>query len=210
MILIIDNYDSFTYNLVQYIGEICLKNKITQKIEVKRNDKTTIKEIKKLKPVCLIISPGPCTPKEAGISVEVIKNFYKTTPILGVCLGHQCIVEAFGGKIVRAKKIYHGKTSEIYHDQKTIYSNLPNPFIATRYHSLIADKNTLPKIFEISSWTKDNVIMGVRLKGNYIVEGVQFHPESILTSVGKDLLLNFLKLALKNNLERSTNKWKNI
>ncbi len=202
MILIIDNYDSFTYNLVQYIGEICLKNKIIQKIMVKRNDKIAINEVKKLKPACIIISPGPCTPKEAGISIEVIKNFYKSTPILGVCLGHQCIVEAFGGKVVKAKKIYHGKISEIYHDQKTIYSNLPNPFIATRYHSLIADKKTLPKVLEISSWTKDDVIMGVRLKDEYIVEGVQFHPESILTSVGKELLLNFLKLAFKITLKK--------
>ncbi len=198
MILIIDNYDSFTYNLVQYIGEICLENKISLPIKTKRNDEITIKEIKKLKPTCIIISPGPCTPKEAGISVNVVKNFYKTTPILGVCLGHQCIVEAFGGKIVRAKKIYHGKTSQIYHDGKTIYLNLTNPFEATRYHSLIAEKESLPKIFEISSWTKDEIIMGVRLQQEgCIVEGVQFHPESILTSLGKVLLFNFLKLALR-------------
>lgn len=196
MILIIDNYDSFTYNLVQYIGEICLTHKeVNFPIKVFRNDKITIKQIKKLKPKYIIISPGPCTPKQAGVSVEVIKNFYSQVPILGVCLGHQCIVEAFGGKIVRAKEIVHGKTSEIFHDKKTIYKNIKNPFIATRYHSLIAEKSSLPKDLEISSQTKDGIIMGVRLKNkNFIVEGVQFHPESILTEAGKDLLFNFLKL----------------
>lgn len=196
MILIIDNYDSFTYNLVQYIGELCLQYKdISQPIKVYRNDKITIKQIKNLNPSFIIISPGPCTPNEAGISVKVVKNFYNKIPILGVCLGHQCIVQAFGGKIVRAEKVYHGKTSEIYHDGKTIYKNVKNPFVATRYHSLIAEKKSLPKILEISSWTKDDVIMGVRLKfKGCIVEGVQFHPESILTTMGKQILLNFLRL----------------
>lgn len=200
MILIIDNYDSFTYNLVQYIGELCLQYKdISQPIKVYRNDKITIKQIKNLNPSFIIISPGPCTPNEAGISVKVVKNFYNKIPILGVCLGHQCIVQAFGGKIVRAEKVYHGKTSEIYHDGKTIYKNVKNPFVATRYHSLIAEKKSLPKILEISSWTKDDVIMGVRLKfKGCIVEGVQFHPESILTTVGKQILLNFLRLPTNN------------
>lgn len=200
MILIIDNYDSFTYNLVQYIGELCLQYKdISQPIKVYRNDKITIKQIKNLNPSFIIISPGPCTPNEAGISVKVVKNFYNKIPILGVCLGHQCIVQAFGGKIVRAEKVYHGKTSEIYHDGKTIYKNIQNPFVATRYHSLIAEKKSLPKILEISSWTKDDVIMGVRLKfKGCIVEGVQFHPESILTTVGKQILLNFLRLPTNN------------
>lgn len=196
MILIIDNYDSFTYNLLQYIGEICLKNKdLYQEIKVFRNDKISINQIKKLNPKYIIISPGPCGPKQAGISISVIKSFYNKIPILGVCLGHQCIVEAFGGKVVKAKEVYHGKTSLIYHDKKTIYKDIPNPFIATRYHSLVADKNSLPKELEITSWTKDGVIMGVRLKNKiFIVEGVQFHPESILTEVGKNILLNFLKL----------------
>lgn len=196
MILIIDNYDSFTYNLVQYIGEICIVNKeLFQEIKVFRNDKITISKIKKLRPNYIIISPGPCSPKQAGISVDVIRNFYNKVPILGVCLGHQCIVEAFGGKVIKSKEVFHGKTSYIYHDEKTIYKNLKNPFLATRYHSLIADKNSLPKELEIASWTKDGVVMGVRLKDSkYIVEGVQFHPESILTEVGKDILLNFLKL----------------
>ncbi|MCS7227728.1 MAG: aminodeoxychorismate/anthranilate synthase component II [Endomicrobia bacterium] len=201
MILVIDNYDSFTYNLVQYIGEICLNYKdLRHSIKVVRNNQITIKKIKKLKPDYIIISPGPCTPNEAGISVKVVKEFYKKIPILGVCLGHQCIVQAFGGKIVRAKKVVHGKTSEIYHDGKTIYQNVENPFVATRYHSLIAERKSLPEIIEVSSWTKDNIIMGVRIKSylpgfsKCIVEGVQFHPESILTVEGKHLLLNFLRL----------------
>jgi len=200
MILIIDNYDSFTYNLVQYIGELCIKHRdISQTIKVYRNDEISLKQIHKLKPFCIIISPGPCTPKEAGISVEVVRNFHHKIPILGVCLGHQCIVEAFGGRIVRAKKVVHGKTSEIFHDGKTIYEGIKNPFVATRYHSLIAEKTSLPKELELTAETKDGVIMGVRLKDKrFIVEGVQFHPESILTDVGKDLLLNFLKLSNEN------------
>jgi anthranilate synthase/aminodeoxychorismate synthase-like glutamine amidotransferase len=199
MILIIDNYDSFTYNLVQYIGELCIKHRdISQTIKVYRNDEISLKQIHKLKPSCIIISPGPCTPKEAGVSVEVVRNFYYKIPILGVCLGHQCIVEAFGGKIVRAKKVVHGKTSEIFHDGKTIYEGIKSPFFATRYHSLIAEKTSLPKELELTAKTKDEVIMGVRLRDKrFIVEGVQFHPESILTDVGKDLLLNFLKLSNK-------------
>lgn len=201
MILIIDNYDSFTYNLVQYIGELCIENKdISLPIKVFRNNKINISQIKKIKPFCIIISPGPCTPNEAGISVEVVKKFYNKIPILGVCLGHQCIIKAFGGDIIKAKKVMHGKTSYIYHDGKTIYKGLSNPFIATRYHSLIADKNTLPEVLEVSSWTEDKIIMGVRLKGENIVEGVQFHPESILTTEGKNILLNFLKLVkIKNS-----------
>jgi anthranilate synthase/aminodeoxychorismate synthase-like glutamine amidotransferase len=198
MILIIDNYDSFTYNLVQYIGELCLRHKnIRQEIKVFRNDKITIKKIVELRPKYIIISPGPCTPKEAGISVSVIKNFTGKVPILGVCLGHECIVESFGGKIIKSPEIFHGKISRIYHDGKTIYKNLPNPFNATRYHSLIAEKKSLPKCLEITSWTEKGLIMGVRLKSEdkkNIVEGVQFHPESIMTTEGKNLLLNFLNL----------------
>ncbi len=194
MIVVIDNYDSFVYNLVQYIGEY------TAGIKVFRNDKISIAGIKELNPSHLVISPGPCTPSEAGISVEAVRFFAGKLPILGVCLGHQSIVAAFGGKIIRSKKLMHGKTSFIHHDGKTIYNGLKNPFEATRYHSLIADKKTLPKCFEISSWVADGTIMGVRLKflphskrkPKNIVEGVQFHPESILTSEGKKLIRNFI------------------
>ncbi|MFH1825161.1 MAG: aminodeoxychorismate/anthranilate synthase component II [Candidatus Firestonebacteria bacterium] len=185
MILVIDNYDSFTYNLVQYLGEL------GEKLCVFRNDRITPNEIKKLKPDKIVISPGPKTPKEAGISNDIISEFAGKIPILGVCLGHQCLGYVFGGRVVRAKKLMHGKTSMIYHDGKTIFTNLPNPFSATRYHSLIVEKKSLPSILEISAWTKEGEIMGLRHK-KFKVEGVQFHPESILTKVGKDLLKNFL------------------
>lgn len=187
MILLIDNYDSFTYNLVQYLGELGAE------VLVKRNDAIDCRGIARLKPEKIVISPGPGTPKEAGISVELIRHFAGKIPILGVCLGHQAIGCAFGGDIVRAPKIMHGKTSEIEHDSRTVFSGLPNPFTATRYHSLIIDPNTLPRELEVSARTKDGVIMGVRHK-EYPLEGVQFHPESILTHVGKDLLRNFLTL----------------
>ncbi|KAF0145783.1 MAG: anthranilate synthase component II [Nitrospirae bacterium] len=187
MLLMIDNYDSFTYNLVQHLGEL------GENIRVFRNDKVAIKEIEKLKPESIVISPGPCTPREAGISVDVIKYFAGKIPILGVCLGHQAIGAAFGGDIIRAPRLMHGKTSMINHDGKTIFKGLPNPFEATRYHSLIIKKETLPSCLEISAWTDKDEIMGVRHK-EFIVEGVQFHPESILTKAGKDLLKNFLKL----------------
>lgn len=189
MLLMIDNYDSFTYNLVQHLGEI------GEDIRVFRNDRVTIKDIEELKPERIVISPGPCTPKEAGVSVDVIKYFAGKIPILGVCLGHQAIGAAFGGDIIRAPRLMHGKTSMIYHDGKTIYEGLPNPFEATRYHSLIIKKETLPSCLEITAWTEQDEIMGVRHK-EFIVEGVQFHPESILTKVGKTLLKNFLKLRI--------------
>jgi len=172
----IDNYDSFTYNLVQYLGEL------GEELKVYRNDKITIREIEKLKPKRIVISPGPGTPKEAGISEAVIKHFAGKVPMLGVCLGHQAIGEVFGGKIVRSKLIMHGKTSDIYHDGKTIFKDLPDPFPATRYHSLLVDKKNLPKVLEVSAWTKKGEIMGLRHK-KFKVEGVQFHPESILTEV---------------------------
>lgn len=192
MILVIDNYDSFVYNLVQYLGEL------NPDIKVFRNDKITLSEIEKLNPTHIVISPGPCTPKEAGISVELAKHFAGKTPILGVCLGNQSIGAAFGGKIVHAKKLMHGKTSLIYHDGKTIFKGLTNPFEATRYHSLLVEKKSLPKCFEISAWTKDGEIMGLRLKNSQKpVEGIQFHPESILTKSGKKLLKNFLELNKK-------------
>lgn len=183
----IDNYDSFTYNLVQYFGEL------GEDIKVFRNDKITIKEIERLNPERIVISPGPCTPKEAGISVELIRYFTGKIPILGVCLGHQSIGAAFGGEIIRAPRLMHGKTSMIVHDGRTIFEDLPNPFEATRYHSLVIRKETLPDCLEITAWTDKGEIMGVRHK-DAILEGVQFHPESILTKVGKDLLRNFLKL----------------
>ena len=185
MILLIDNYDSFTYNLFHYLGELGAE------VKVFRNDKMRLDEIEALSPVKIVISPGPCTPKEAGISCEVIRRFGAKTPILGVCLGHQCIGAAFGGEIVRAPAIMHGKMSEIFHDSKTIFQALKNPFSGMRYHSLVIDPNRLPAELVVSARTSDDVIMGVRHR-SYPIEGVQFHPESILTEEGKRLLKNFL------------------
>ena len=187
MILVIDNYDSFTYNLVQFLGEL------GQELVVRRNDKTTLDEVAQLAPQRIVISPGPCTPNEAGLSNDIIARFGSEIPVLGVCLGHECIGAAYGGKIVQAPRIMHGKTSLIHHDGKTIFADLPNPFEATRYHSLIVKKETLPDCLEISAWTDQDEIMGLRHK-TLPVEGVQFHPESVLTVVGKDLLRNFLRL----------------
>ncbi|UCE79447.1 MAG: aminodeoxychorismate/anthranilate synthase component II [Nitrospiraceae bacterium] len=187
MLLMIDNYDSFTYNLVQYFGEL------GEDIRVFRNNKITIEEIEHMHPDRIVISPGPGTPKDAGISVAVIKHFAGTIPLLGVCLGHQSMGAAYGGKIIRAPKLMHGKTSVIHHDGRTIFSDIPEPFEATRYHSLIIEKQTLPDCFEITAWTDDDEIMGIR-HHDVLMEGVQFHPESILTTVGKDLLRNFLTL----------------
>lgn len=187
MLLMIDNYDSFTYNLVQYFGEL------GEDVIVFRNDRITIPEIEKINPQRIVISPGPCTPKEAGISIEVIKYFKGKLPILGVCLGHQAIGAAFGGRIIRAKNLMHGKTSVIFHDGKTIFEGIPSPFEATRYHSLVIERETLPEELIITAWTEDGEIMGVRHR-RYTIEGVQFHPESILTRHGHDILRNFLKL----------------
>ncbi|MGE5809212.1 MAG: anthranilate synthase component II [Nitrospirota bacterium] len=187
MLLMIDNYDSFTYNLVQYFGEL------GQEMKVYRNNKITIAEIEKMAPDRIVVSPGPCTPKEAGISIEVIRHFAGKVPILGVCLGHQAIGDAFGGDVVRAPYLMHGKTSMIHHDGRTVFAGLQNPFEATRYHSLIIKRETLPPVLEVSAWTDDGIIMGVRHR-QHKLEGVQFHPESILTGAGKDLLRNFLKL----------------
>ena len=185
MILMIDNYDSFTYNLVQYLGELGAD------LVVYRNDKITLEEIESLHPEKIVISPGPCTPREAGISCGVIRNFAGKLPILGVCLGHQCIGDAFGGDVVRAERLMHGKTSMIHHNGQEIFTSLGNPFEATRYHSLIVKKETLPDCLELTAWTDWDEIMGVRHK-DYPVWGVQFHPESILTREGKKLLANFL------------------
>ncbi len=187
MILLLDNYDSFTYNLAQYLGQM------GQKLAIRRNDQITIDEIEDLAPERIVISPGPCTPQEAGISVPLVERFAGKIPILGVCLGHQAIGAAFGGKIIRARKLMHGKTSEITHDGKTIFRKLPQRFTATRYHSLIVERKSLPRELEISAETDDGVIMGLRHR-KLLVEGVQFHPESVLTEVGFRLLENFLKL----------------
>ena len=185
MLLMIDNYDSFTYNLVQYLAEI------GQEVEVVRNDKISIEEIKKLNPQYIVISPGPCTPNEAGISLSLIEAFKGEIPILGVCLGHQSIGQAFGGKIIHAQTIMHGKTSKISHNNKGVFRGIKDPFIATRYHSLVIDRESLPECFDITAWTDDNEIMGIKHK-ELAIEGVQFHPESILSEHGHDLLKNFL------------------
>ena len=185
MLLMIDNYDSFTYNLVQYLAEI------GQEVEVVRNDKISIEEINKLNPQYIVISPGPCTPNEAGISLSLIEAFKGKIPILGVCLGHQSIGQAFGGKIIHAQTIMHGKTSKISHNNKGVFTGIKDPFIATRYHSLVIDRESLPECFDITAWTDDNEIMGIKHK-ELAIEGVQFHPESILSEHGHDLLKNFL------------------
>lgn len=182
----IDNYDSFTYNLVQYLGAL------GQDIKVFRNDKITLSKIKKLRPQRIIISPGPGRPEDAGISCDVIRKFAGSIPILGVCLGHQCLGFVFGGHILGAKRLMHGKTSWIYHNKKTIFKGIPNPFEATRYHSLIVERKSLPECLEITAWTKEKEIMGLKHK-RYPLWGVQFHPESILTKAGKDILANFLR-----------------
>lgn len=186
MILMIDNYDSFTYNLVQYFGEL------GENVKVFRNDKITLRVIEKLKPKKIIISPGPGRPEDAGITCSVIKEFSGKLPILGVCLGHQAIGYVYGAKIIIAKRLMHGKTSLVYHNAKTIFKNIPNPFEATRYHSLLIEKQTLPDCLELIAWTKQNEIMGIKHK-KHPLWGVQFHPESILTKYGKEVLSNFLK-----------------
>lgn len=185
MILMIDNYDSFTYNLVQYVGEL------GEELQVYRNDKITIEEIERLSPDYLMISPGPCTPNEAGISMEAIRYFAGKIPILGVCLGHQSIGQVFGGKVVRAERLMHGKTSDVFHDGLTIFRDIPSPFTAARYHSLLVEEGSLPDELEVTARTADGEIMAVRHR-DYPIEGVQFHPESIITEHGKQLLKNFL------------------
>jgi anthranilate synthase/aminodeoxychorismate synthase-like glutamine amidotransferase len=187
MLLVIDNYDSFTYNLVQYFGELGADP------QVKRNDAITPDEVEKMKPQKIVISPGPGRPEEAGISMELIRKFGGKIPILGVCLGHQCMGEVYGGKVVRAGRLMHGKTSPIQHDGRGVFQGLPNPFEATRYHSLIVEKNSVPSCMEVCAETAEGEIMGLRHR-EYPVHGVQFHPESILSKEGKDLLANFLKI----------------
>ena len=190
MILVLDNYDSFTYNLVQYIGELGAR------VEVRRNDQVTVNEVEDMQPEKIVVSPGPCTPREAGISIDLIRHFAGKIPVLGVCLGHQAIGEAFGGSVVRAANLMHGKTSPVMHDNRTVFQGLPIPMTATRYHSLIVEEKNLPADLEVSAWTTEKdgtrTIMGLRHR-KYPVEGVQFHPESVLTDAGKKLVANFLK-----------------
>ncbi len=191
MILVIDNYDSFTYNLVQYLGEL------GQCIKVYRNNKITIAEIKRMKPERIVISPGPGRPEDAGVSCQVIQAFAGKIPILGVCLGHQCLGFVWGAKIIQADRLMHGKTSMIYHNRKEIFKNIPNPFEATRYHSLIVSNYDLPSVLEVTAWTEQGEIMGLKHR-RYSLWGVQFHPESILTRVGKDILRNFLNYGVRD------------
>ena len=186
MILMIDNYDSFTYNLVQYFGEL------GEELLVKRNDELTMEDIESLKPEMIVVSPGPCTPNDAGVSLEVITHFAGKIPIFGVCLGHQSIGQAFGGNVIRAERLMHGKTSPVHHNGKGVNADMPNPFTATRYHSLIVEKESLPDCLEVTSWTAEGEIMGLRHR-DYAVEGVQYHPESIMTEAGKQLLRNFIQ-----------------
>jgi anthranilate synthase/aminodeoxychorismate synthase-like glutamine amidotransferase len=190
VIFVLDNYDSFTYNLVQYLGELGAE------VEVRRNDEVTVEEIEAMRPERIVVSPGPCTPQDAGISIELIRHFAGKTPLLGVCLGHQAIGAAFGGEVIRARNLMHGKTSQVEHDGKTIFRGLSSPMTATRYHSLIVSEKDLPSDLEVSAWTSDKdgtrVIMGLRHK-KLAIEGVQFHPESVLTDEGKKLVANFLR-----------------
>ena len=186
MVLVIDNYDSFTFNLVQFLGELGAE------LEVRRNDEIDIAGVRSLQPDRIVISPGPCTPKEAGISVQLVEAMADKVPILGVCLGHQSIAEAFGGKVIRAPYLMHGKTSLVKHDGRTVFEGLPQDFVATRYHSLIVERESLPQSLGVTAWTEDGIVMGIRHR-EWPVEGVQFHPESILTDQGKVLLGNFLR-----------------
>lgn len=192
MIVVIDNYDSFTYNLVQYFGEM------GEKLQVFRHDQVAVANLERISPEMIVISPGPCTPHEAGISLDVVRCFAGRIPILGVCLGHQVIGQAFGGRVIQGDRLMHGKTSPVYHDGKTIFNHIPSPFEAARYHSLMIDEKTLPACFEVSAWTKEGELMGIRHK-QFAIEGVQFHPESIMTSYGKQILDNFRRSHAMSN-----------
>ena len=193
MIIVIDNYDSFTYNLVQYLGELAAEFSVADDIKVFRNDKISIDEIRALKPEAVVISPGPGRPEDAGISLELIEQLGQELPILGVCLGHQSIGQVFGGKIISAPELMHGKTSQVSHTGVGVFRGLENPLTATRYHSLVIERETCPDVLEITAWVEDNTIMGVRHRNYPHIQGVQFHPESVLTSSGKQLLRNFLQ-----------------
>ncbi len=193
MILVIDNYDSFTYNLVQYLGELGAEFPVAAEIQVYRNDQITLEQVKQLSPAAIVISPGPGRPEDAGISIELIRQLGATTPVLGVCLGHQSIGQVFGGQIVAAPILMHGKTSPVQHTNSGVFAGLDNPMTATRYHSLVIDRQTCPEVLEITAWVEDQTIMGVRHRQYPHIQGVQFHPESVLTEAGKPLLRNFLQ-----------------
>ncbi len=195
MFLVIDNYDSFTYNLVQYLGELASKYNITNNILVKRNDEISIDEIVDIKPQGILLSPGPGNPDQSGICIPILKNISKNIPTLGVCLGHQALAQAYGGKIVISKELMHGKTSKIFHNNKELFYDIKNPFLATRYHSLIVDSYTLPSCFEVTAYLNDKTIMGICHKQYRHIQGIQFHPESVLTEFGHKIIGNFLKMA---------------
>ncbi len=202
MIIVIDNYDSFTYNLVQYLGELGQQFPVAADLRVYRNDQISVSEVQQLNPDAIVISPGPGRPEDAGISMELIRQLGATTPVLGVCLGHQSIGQVFGGNVVSAPELMHGKTSPIVHSGTGVFEALDNPFTATRYHSLVIDRPTCPEVLEITAWTEDGTIMGVRHRDYPHIQGVQFHPESILTQSGKQLLQNFLQSLSRKRLEQ--------
>ncbi len=195
MFLVIDNYDSFTYNLVQYLGELASDYSIASEVRVERNDSLTIDEIKDLSPDAILLSPGPGDPNQSGVCLDILSEISTTVPTLGVCLGHQAITQAFGGKIIRAKEIMHGKTSNVFHQNNGLFKDLPNPLVATRYHSLIAERDSFPDCLEVVAWLEDNTIMGIKHRLYPHINGVQFHPESVLTESGHKLLSNFLDIA---------------
>jgi len=195
MLLVLDNYDSFTYNLVQYLGELAADHPVAADLRVERNDALSLEAIKDLNPAAILISPGPGDPDQAGVCLEVIQELGATVPILGVCLGHQCLAQAFGGRVVRAPQLMHGKTSPVHHDNGGVFAGLPDPLTATRYHSLIAERSSLPECLEVTAWLEDGTIMGLKHRQYHALQGVQFHPESVLTQAGHQLLANFLTLA---------------
>ena len=195
MLLVLDNYDSFTFNLVQYLGELAADHPIASKVRVERNDALTLEQIRALAPAAILISPGPGDPDQSGVCLEVLQQLSPTIPTLGVCLGHQSIAQVYGGKVVRAKELMHGKTSPVHHSGQGVFEGLPNPLTATRYHSLIAERETLPDCLEITAWLEDGTVMGLRHRDFPHIQGVQFHPESVLTQEGHALLANFLRQA---------------
>jgi para-aminobenzoate synthetase component II len=195
MLLVLDNYDSFTYNLVQYLGELATDHPVAADLRVERNDALSLAQIRDLNPAAILISPGPGDPDQAGVCLEVIRELGATVPILGVCLGHQCLAQAFGGRVVRAAQLMHGKTSPVHHNDGGVFAGLPDPLTATRYHSLIAERSSLPDCLEVTAWLEDGTIMGLRHREHQALQGVQFHPESVLTQAGHQLLANFLTQA---------------
>jgi para-aminobenzoate synthetase component 2 len=195
MLLVLDNYDSFTFNLVQYLGELAAEHPLARTVRVERNDALTVEQIRALAPAAILISPGPGDPDQAGVCLEVLRQLGPTTPTLGVCLGHQCLAQVFGGRVVRARELMHGKTSPVRHSGQGVFEGLPDPLTATRYHSLVAERESLPDCLEITAWLEDGTIMGLRHRDHPHLQGVQFHPESVLTEAGHSLLANFLRQA---------------